>query len=641
MQSQRRNLPIFSARKSLLDEIMGHNCLIIIGETGSGKTTQIPQYLYEAGLSKNGVIACTQPRRVAATTVAERVAAEMGVRLGAEVGYSVRFDDCSSFQTRVKYMTDGMLLREAMTDQNLMKYSVVILDEAHERTLHTDILFGIIKAAKDKRAAKQLKSLKVIVTSATLHADQFSVFFGGAKVLYIQGRQHPVEVFYTDESQTDYLRAAVVSAFQIHQEKPPHGDILVFLTGQDEIDTACRIIKDCQRYLPSDCPQLVICPFYAALPSKHQTRVFSPTPSGCRKIILATNIAETSITIPGVKYVIDTGMVKAKSFDPQTQLELLTVRPVSKAQARQRLGRAGREESGVCYRLFTEESFECLAEQTVPEIQRCNLSTAVLELLAVGVSDVLGFDFMDKPSKQALQSALELLCLLGGVEKDEKLQLSVLGKEMSRFPIDPKLAKVVLTAKNFNCLEEAVTIAALMSSDSVLYSPPGKQGELASQAHQKFYSSEGDHVMLLNIYRAFKAASNNGWCNEHFINKRNMKVVSDVRQQLRRICEQLQLPFESCHQDTSKLRQCLTSGFFVNVAEYQKEGHYITVGARQPVAIHPSSCLFHKKPAAQYLLYNEIVYTSKCYMRNVSVIDSSWLHQVAPLYFRPKLTKNL
>jgi ATP-dependent RNA helicase DHX33 len=278
LQAQRRSLPIFSAKRKILEEFSCHSCLVIIGETGSGKTTQIPQYLYEAGLTKTGGIACTQPRRVAATTVAARVAEEMGVKLGAEVGYSVRFDDCSSLQTQVKYMTDGMLLREAITDRSLMKYNIVILDEAHERTLHTDILFGIVKAAKARRAARQQRPLKVIVMSATLQADQFSAFFDGAKVLYVQGRQHPVDVFYTEESQTDYLRAAIISALQIHQDKPAKGDILMFLTGQEEIESASHILKDCQCHLPSSCSRMVVCPLFAALPSRQQTKVFSPAP---------------------------------------------------------------------------------------------------------------------------------------------------------------------------------------------------------------------------------------------------------------------------------------------------------------------------------------------------------------------------
>ncbi|XP_065842530.1 ATP-dependent RNA helicase DHX33-like isoform X2 [Oscarella lobularis] len=576
-----------------------------------------------------------KPRRVAATSVAGRVAEEMEVTLGSEVGYSVRFDDKTSPHTAIKYMTDGMLLREAMGDKLLLNYSIIILDEAHERTLHTDILFGIVKGAQNQRAEnKSLKNLKILVMSATLDADQFSAYFGSAKVLYVQGRQYPVRILYAAEPQTDYARAAVVTALQIHQEEEP-GDILIFLTGQEEIETTERILNDCQQHLDSKYLRLFVCSLYAALPSRLQSKVFHPAPTGHRKVVLSTNIAETSVTIPGIKYVIDTGFVKQRSFHPKSGLELLTVQPVSKAQARQRLGRAGRETSGICYRLFSEATFNSLRAQAIPEIQRCNLSTVILELLALGVSNVVDFDFMDKPPEAAIRAALQLLRTLEAVKGEAQLQLTGTGHCMAQFPLDPKLSKVLLAAESYHCLEEALTIVALMSVDSVLYYPHGEKGDKALAARRRFFSPDGDPITMLNIYHAYRAMKGNrDWCYENFINARNMKSVIDIRTQLRQICTNLKLQLESCHQDTVKLRKSLCAGFFVNAAEYHQDGHYLTADSHQSVFIHPSSCLFHLKPPPQCVIYREIVRTTKSYMRDVCIVDRDWLLEISPTYFK-------
>ncbi|NXS95593.1 DHX33 helicase, partial [Jacana jacana] len=439
---KRRGLPIFQARGQLLSQLRGLDNAILIGETGSGKTTQIPQYLYEAGIGRQGIIAVTQPRRVAAISLAIRVSDEKKTELGKLVGYTVRFDDLTSDETRIKFLTDGMLLREAIGDPMLRKYSVVILDEAHERTIHTDVLFGVVKAAQKKRKELGKLPLKVIVMSATMDVDQFSQYFNGAPVLYLEGRQHPIQIFYTKQPQSDYLQAALVSVFQIHQEAPSSHDILVFLTGQEEIEAMTKTCRDIAKHLPDGCPQMVVMPLYASLPYCQQLRVFQAARKGCRKVILSTNIAETSITIPGIKYVVDTGMVKAKKYSPETGLEVLAVQRVSKAQAWQRTGRAGREDSGICYRLYTEDEFEKFDKMTIPEIQRCNLASVMLQLLALRVPNVLTFDFMSKPSPDAIQAAIEQLELLGAVErKEDQLVLTPLGRKMSAFPLEPKFSK--------------------------------------------------------------------------------------------------------------------------------------------------------------------------------------------------------
>lgn len=398
VELQRRSLPIFQARGQLLAQLRNLDSAVLIGETGSGKTTQIPQYLYEAGISRQGVIAVTQPRRVAAISLATRVSDEKRTELGKLVGYTVRFDDVTSEDTRIKFLTDGMLLREAISDSLLRKYSCVILDEAHERTIHTDVLFGVVKAAQRRRKELGKLPLKVVVMSATMDVDLFSQYFNGAPVLYLEGRQHPIQIFYTKQPQHDYLHAALVSVFQIHQEAPSSQDILVFLTGQEEIEAMSKTCRDIAKHLPDGCPSMLVLPLYASLPYAQQLRVFQGAPKGYRKVIISTNIAETSITISGIKYVVDTGMVKAKKYNPDSGLEVLAVQRVSKTQAWQRTGRAGREDSGICYRLYTEDEFEKFEKMTVPEIQRCNLASVMLQLLAMKVPNVLTFDFMSKPS---------------------------------------------------------------------------------------------------------------------------------------------------------------------------------------------------------------------------------------------------
>uniref|UniRef100_A0A4W3IGS8 ATP-dependent RNA helicase DHX33 n=1 Tax=Callorhinchus milii TaxID=7868 RepID=A0A4W3IGS8_CALMI len=610
--------------------------LIVFYTTGSGKTTQVPQYLYEAGVGRQGIIAVTQPRRVAAISLAARVSEEKTTKLGSLVGYTVRFEDITCNETKIKFLTDGMLLREAIGDPLLRRYSVAVLDEAHERTVHTDVLFGVVKAAQRKRRELNKAPLKVIIMSATMDVDLFSEYFNRAPVLYLEGRQHPIQIFYTKSSQSDYLHAALVSIFQIHQEAPASHDILVFLTGQEEIEAMSRTCREISKQLPSDSAAMWVIPLYASLPHLQQLRVFQAAHKGCRKVILSTNIAETSITIPGIKYVVDSGMVKAKRYNPESGLEVLAVQRISKAQAWQRAGRAGREDRGLCYRLYTEEEFEKLLDMTVPEIQRCNLASVVLQLLALRVPNILTFDFMSKPSPGAVRAAVEQLHLLGAVERqDNQIHLTLLGKKMSAFPLEPRLSKTILLSQDFHCTEEILTIVSLLSVDSVLYSPPAKREEVQA-ARTKYTSSEGDHITLLNIYRAFKNVSGHKeWCRENFVNSRNMNMVSEVRHQLRNICGKLGMRFESSRSDTGNIRRCLAHSMFLTTAELQLDGTYVTLDSRQLVAIHPSSVLFHCKPAC--VLYNELVHTSRRYMRDLCLVDPEWLYEAAPEYFRRKL----
>ncbi|XP_028424334.1 ATP-dependent RNA helicase DHX8-like [Perca flavescens] len=388
---QRESLPIYKLKAELVQAVHDNQILIVVGETGSGKTTQITQYLAEAGYTSRGKIGCTQPRRVAAMSVAKRVSEEYGCCLGQEVGYTIRFEDCTSTETVIKYMTHGMLQRECLLDPDMSQYSLIMLDEAHERTIHTDVLFGLLKKTIQKR-----KDMKLIVSSATLDAVKFSQYFYEAPIFTIPGRTFPVEVLYTKEPETDYMDAGLITVMQIHLTEPP-GDVLVFLTGQEEIDTACEILYERMKSLGPNVPELIILPVYSALPSEMQTRIFDPAPLGSRKVIIATNIAETSLTIDGIYYVVDPGFVKQIVYNSKSGIDQLVVTPISQAQAKQRSGRAGRTGPGKCYRLYTERAYrDEMLTTNVPEIQRTNLASTVLSLKdkqaqAMGRNDLLVF----------------------------------------------------------------------------------------------------------------------------------------------------------------------------------------------------------------------------------------------------------
>jgi ATP-dependent RNA helicase DHX8/PRP22 len=404
IKEQRESLPIYRLKSQLCTAIAQNQVLVVIGETGSGKTTQMTQYMYEMGYTSHGLIGCTQPRRVAAMSVAKRVAEEFGCQLGQEVGYTIRFEDCTSPSTKIKYMTDGMLMREYLADNRLSKYISIMLDEAHERTIHTDVLFGLLKGL-----LKERQDFKLIVTSATLDAEKFSKYFLDCPIFTIPGRTFPVEILYCKEPEPDYMEAALITIMQIHLSEPA-GDILVFLTGQEEIDTCAEILFTRMKALGDLAPELIILPVYGALPSEMQSRIFEPAPPGSRKCIIATNIAEASLTIDGIFYVIDPGFCKQNVFNPKLGMDSLVVTPISAASARQRAGRAGRTGPGKCYRLYTEAAYATeMIASSIPEIQRTNLGNVVLQLKAMGINDLIGFDFMDPPPIQTLIGAMENL----------------------------------------------------------------------------------------------------------------------------------------------------------------------------------------------------------------------------------------
>ncbi|KAI9679534.1 MAG: DEAH-box ATP-dependent RNA helicase prp43 [Caeruleum heppii] len=638
----RRDLPVHQQRDEFLQMFHKSQILVFVGETGSGKTTQIPQFVLFDDLPhfQGKMVACTQPRRVAAMSVAQRVANEMDVTLGEEVGYSIRFEDVTGPKTILKYMTDGMLLREAMNDHNLSRYSVIMLDEAHERTLATDILMGLLKEVALRRP-----DLKIIIMSATLDAQKFQKYFNHAPLLAVPGRTHPVEIFYTPEPERDYVEAALRTVLQIHATEP-EGDILLFLTGEEEIEDACRKIslEADEMVREADAGPLKVYPLYGTLPPAQQQRIFDPAPPPRkiggrpgRKCIVATNIAETSLTIDGIVYVVDPGFSKQKVYNPRIRVESLLVSPISKASAQQRAGRAGRTRPGKCFRLYTEGAFKKeLIEQTYPEILRSNLANTVLELKKLGIDDLVHFDLMDPPAPETLMRALEELNYLACLDDDG--ELTVLGKLASEFPLDPALAVMLISSPEFYCSNEILSLTALLSVPQI-FNRPASARKRADEMKALFAHPDGDHLTMLNVYHAFKGAeaqeNPRQWCHDHFLSLRALQSADNVRQQLRRIMETHELelistPFENKMYYTN-IRRALVAGFFMQVAKKESSGKtYTTVKENRSVLLHPSTVLGQD---AEWVVYNEYVLTNKEYVRTVTAVKAEWLIDIAPTYY--------
>ncbi|XP_055853657.1 ATP-dependent RNA helicase DHX33 [Episyrphus balteatus] len=630
IEKQQRSLPVYGCRLKIIQEVWNSDTIVLMGETGSGKTTQIPQLLLRAGFGNKAMIAITQPRRVAAITVAKRVAQELNTKLGETVGFTVRFEDCTSSSTKIKFVTDGSLLREALSDRLLKNYSVIMLDEAHERTINTDVLFGIVKEAQKQRKLRCMLPLKVLVTSATMDIDHFAKYFG-VKGMYLEGKTFPVKVMHTKETQSDYLHAILVTLFEIHRSAPPNHDVLVFLTGQEEIEAMAQQIRMIAKNNTLNAPNIRVFPLYSQLPQNKQLECFIPSPPNARKVILATNIAETSITIPGIRFVIDCGFVKRRIYNPETNLDILKVVRISQAQCWQRCGRAGRDAEGTCYRTYTKEELEAFEKMPKPEILRSNISATVLQLLALGI-DCKTFDFLDKPAPDAIDKAYKQLLLLGAIKiNDAKSELTTLGKQMSQFPLDPKFSKLLLTAPAFGCLEEMLSLVAILSGENIFVSSIEKR-EQAALAHAKFESKLGDHLMLLNVYKAFEKTDKiKLWCHDNFLNTRNLLYARDVRNQLLEISQRLSLEVTSCGNDMDQVRKCILAGLFDNIAELQRDNFYLTVSGRQRAKIHPSSIL-HGKYRPAYIIFTEIVLTERNFLRQVMEIEAEWIEEVVPNY---------
>jgi len=630
LSEQRKNLPIYALKSSLLEAVKAHDMLVVIGETGSGKTTQMTQYLCEAGYASLGVIGCTQPRRVAAMSVAQRVAEEYGCRVGTAVGYCIRFEDCTSAETIIRYMTDGMLLRECLTDPDLKRYSVIMLDEAHERGIHTDVLFALLKQCCARRNGDPNgKRLKLIITSATLDAEKFSSYFNSCAIFTIPGRLHPVEIMFSLKPESDYLDASLLTVLNIHLNEPA-GDILVFLTGKEEIDTACQILFErCQSL--KGAPPLIILPVYSALPSEQQTRIFEPAPKGCRKCVIATNIAEASLTIDGIYYVIDPGFVKQQVYNSKLRMDSLVITPISQQSATQRAGRAGRTGPGKCYRLYTQSAYKNeMLGSTVPEIQRTNLGSTVLTLKAMGIHDLLSFDFMDSPGPATLIAAMLNLYNLGALD-DEGL-LTRLGRRMADFPLAPQMSKMLISAVDLDCTHSILTVVAMLQSDQIWYRPREKQA-VADQRRAHFFEANGDHMTLLSVYNKWREMKySNPWCVHNFIQSRSLKHAMDVRKQLVAICDRFGLRHDNEVINIVNISKAITSGYFMHAAKKDPQEGYKTLVEGQPAYIHPSSALFNHQP--DWLIFHHLVLTSKEYMRENLVIQPQWLCQLAPRFYK-------
>ncbi|PXF40008.1 putative pre-mRNA-splicing factor ATP-dependent RNA helicase DEAH2 [Gracilariopsis chorda] len=611
---QRRALPVYEARREVLDTLADHQVIVLQGETGSGKTTQVPQFLVEHGYTKDGkIIACTQPRRVAAISVAKRVAEEMDVQLGAQVGYSIRFEDRTSRDTFLKYLTDGMLLREAMKDPDLNAYSAIILDEAHERTLSTDVLMGLIKTVMKRR-----KDLKIIVMSATLNAEQFQNYFDKAPLLSVPGRMFPVTIHYSKSPEHDYVEAAIRVVTDICRSEPP-GDILVFLTGEEEIEETCGRITSI---------------------TAARERIDGP-------VICATNIAETSLTIDGIVYVVDSGFSKQKLYNPRVRVESLLVQGISRASAKQRAGRAGRTQPGKCFRLYTEEAFyKELPETTHPEILRSNLGNVVLQLKKLDIDDLVHFDFMDPPAPETMMRALELLNYLGAL--DDEGDLTQFGSTMSEFPLDPESSAALIHSHEYGCSEEVVSIVSMLSSAGNCFLRPRHQKKRRHgkqvNPHRRFQHVDGDHLTLLNVYHAYIESKHQSgvrnsafrWCQENMINHRALAMADNSRTQLANIMRRCNIPLLSLSDDDLKysqnIRKALLRGFFMQIASrsFGKGKTYLTVKDQQNVLLHPS-CGLGSTP--QWVMYNEFVLTNTNYIRTCSHVNGSWLLELAPVYY--------
>eukprot|EP00929_Paragymnodinium_shiwhaense_P057689 TRINITY_DN28886_c0_g1_i1.p1 TRINITY_DN28886_c0_g1~~TRINITY_DN28886_c0_g1_i1.p1 ORF type:complete len:1278 (+),score=412.96 TRINITY_DN28886_c0_g1_i1:193-4026(+) len=629
MAEQRRSLPVYTVREEFLELLREHQILIVVGETGSGKTTQLTQYVHEGGYTVNGLVGCTQPRRVAAVSVAKRVSEEMGTELGKKVGYAIRFEDITSDETIIKYMTDGVLLRESLLEPDLDKYSCVIMDEAHERSLNTDVLFGILRKVVARRI-----DFRLIVTSATMDSDKFANFFGGVPTFHIPGRTFPVDTLYARSTATDYVDAAVQQALAIHVGQG-EGDILIFMTGQEDIEATCVLLADRVQSVGEGVPGLTILPIYSQLASDLQAKIFEA--SELRKIIVATNIAETSLTVDGIKFVIDTGYCKLKTYNAKMGMDSLQVTPVSQANANQRRGRAGRTGPGVCWRLYTESAFFSeLLVMTIPEIQRTNLSNVVLLLKSMGVKNLLEFDFMDPPPQDTILNSMFQLWMLGAL--DNLGDITAVGSKMSQFPLDPPLSKMLIVGEELGCASELMTVVSMLSVPSIFHRPKDRAEE-SDAAREKFFTPESDHLTLLNVYQQWvKNGYSAKWCTEHFVHQKSLKKVREVRGQMEEILQQQKCHIASCGTDWDVVRKAICAGYFHNAGKLRGIGEYVNLRTKICGHLHPTSALYGLGYTPDYVVYHEVTFTSKEYMNTVTAVEPYWLAELGPMFFSVKET---
>ncbi|XP_069082524.1 probable ATP-dependent RNA helicase DHX40 isoform X2 [Pleurodeles waltl] len=625
-EMERDVLPIYEYRKELVQAVKDSNFLIVTGETGSGKTTQLPQYLHKAGFAKHGMIGVTQPRRVATISVALRVAEELNCSLGTTVGYQVRFDDCSSKDTAIKYMTDGCLLRHILADSNLCQYSTIILDEAHERSLSTDILFGLLKKLfQQKMCSGRKRPLKIVVMSATLDIQKLSEFFENCPVVKIPGRTFPVKEIFCNLigpknlEGSAYVAETVKVVMDIHLNKMA-GDILVFLTGQAEIEKACNLLFtkgesiDYQYDLRDQSVEgLLILPLYGSMATDQQKEIFHPPPAGVRKCVLSTNIAATSLTIPGIRYVVDSGFVKQLNHNPRIGMDILEVVPIAKSEAVQRTGRAGRTSAGVCYRIYSKDFWDqCMPEHMVPEIKRTSLTSVILTLKCLEIHNVI-----------------------------QRGHVTQMGKFMVEYPLPPNMACAVIKAASVGCEDLLLPIAAMLSVENVFIRPgDSEKREEAERKHQALSMEAGgsnDFATLFNIFQQCRMSTSPArWCQQNFVHWRALKSAFSVERQLQEITRRLKqmkdFPREKCEGPRSEmLRRCLCAGYFSNVAKRSAGTTFRTMeGCGTMVKIHPSSALHGQEAELEWIMFHDVLVTSNIFVKTVCPIRYEWVKDLLP-----------
>lgn len=637
-------LPIENYAKELVYTVEKSNVTIVIGETGCGKTTKIPEFLFRSGRldsssANNEIdeyrIAHILPRRIATMTVADRVAKNLGVTLGKEVGYSVRFDYNYSEDTKIKFLTEGMFVRELLLDPLLNRYNTIIIDDCHERTINSELIFGFLKKVFAKR-----KDLKVIISSATLDYQCYQNFFSKdegfeSNIFVIKGRTYPVDIFYTDKPVKNYIESAVITAANIHKQAERNsGDILVFLTGQEDIN----LFFDYASSYGLDQKDVILLPLCAGLPVERQLQVFAPTPHNKRKIVVSTNIAEASVTIENIAYVIDSGLVKMKFYNAKIDADAMYIIPASKFSLDQRAGRAGRTRPGQCFRLITKSAYQGLYQMTNPELLRSNLSEFVLRLKSMGVKHLNKFETITPADKNSIARALEGLYFLGVI--DDQTNLTELGERVCDLPLDPKLAVSLFKSAElkFNCIEEMLIIVSMLSVQN-LFHQPGNPTNLG-KARQRLGVIQGDHLTLLNIYREYKncKTGRSKFCRDIYLNENAMKQVDDMIHNLKPYLKKYNISVRSSvDNDGEDILKSLLKGFFLNIAQKQSDGSYRSLRWNIPLHIHPSSVLYSIMP--EYVLYHEVVSTAKNYVKEVSQVDKKWVMEIGSHFYEDKTSK--
>ncbi|MGM0642944.1 MAG: ATP-dependent RNA helicase HrpA [Thermodesulfobacteriota bacterium] len=651
------DLPIAARKDEIVEAVRDNSVVIISGETGSGKTTQIPKMMLEAGLGTRGVIGCTQPRRIAAQSVASRIAQELGEDLGGTVGYKIRFDDRSSPDCAVKIMTDGILLAEAQKDRSLRQYEAIIVDEAHERSLNIDFTLGILR-----RLVRKRKDLKVVITSATIDTEKFSKAFDDAPVIEVSGRMYPVDVRYMEggtgedeegrpdeEDDQEYVEACADAVGHILSTSG-YGDILVFLPTEQDIGETMELIRSRGH------GGITVLPLFARLSAKEQRKVFVSSPS--RKVVVSTNVAETSLTIPGIKYVVDTGLARIPHYRPRTRTTALPVRKISQSSANQRAGRCGRVENGICIRLYDEKDFESRPFFTSPEIVRSNLAEVILRMMSLKLGNVKKFPFIDPPDPRSVQDGFSTLLELGAIrektikrygKKKKVHELTNEGRIMASIPVDPKLSRILIEAGRQGCIEEMMIIVSALSVSDPRQRPRDREQQ-ADQKHAVFKDPASDFLFYLNLWKAYKKAKNKSksrsalrkFCTDHFISFRRLREWEDIYRQIRRIVsesriESRKVEFSGDTKDIrskeyeiggplyTALHKSLLAGYLGNIA-CKKEKNLFNAAKGRQAMVFPGSALFND--AGTWIVAAEFVETSRLFARTAANIDPAWIEEM-------------